>query len=203
MKFMKTIAALSLVASAAAASEPAETPFYARASQLYLQSDWADLNGGQKRGHGFEVGYTRPASEQDLITWGLYAGFVKSVGDYRVSEGVSFTTDALRFGADLNLKTPFEPLRAYAGFNIQYWSGNKVFPKGIKEPIPDTNAKFGLRLGVEYRITKHWGVSLDYNAAEWISDEEKTTYPVAGFNPVHPSWYALSVQYRFNAFRKK
>lgn len=206
MNMMKTIVALAIVASCAAAAEPAENPYYLRASYLSLQEDWRSFNGGESRGHGFEIGYTHGASAENVITWGLYAGFVKSVGKMRPELDTYLSANALRMGVDVVFNTPIEPLRAYAGLNLQYWDGqqetnSKVL--GPKTAIPDTNAKFGLRLGVEYRITQHWGVSLDYNASEWISDQDKSTYPMTGYNPVNPSWVALSVQYRFNAFRRK
>jgi len=203
MKMMKTLAALTLAASAAMAAEPAETPFYFRASHLVLQEDWADYNGGQTRGHGFEIGYTRPTSEENIITWGLFAGFVKSVGDYRSDLDTSFSVDAFRVGADVVFKTPLDPLRAYAGVNLQHWDGKQDLASSVlgpKKPFGDSKAKFGLRIGLEYRITEHWGVSVDYNASEWVSNQNNSTYPVSGYNPVNPSWVALSVQYRFNAF---
>jgi len=76
----------------------------------------------------------------------------------------------------------------------------------LKGGMMDSKPKFGLRLGVEYQFNSTWGVTLDYNASEWRSqadgeDASGSTYPIKGWNPINPSWVALSIQYRFTSLK--
>jgi len=200
MRTIKLFALAALMTPLAVAADAQEHPFYGRVGMLATQGDWRAWNAGSVQGQAFELGYTAPA-DGDFITYGLWAGHVRSVGDKRQDLGTSLTLSAWRAGADLVFLTPVEGLRAYAGLNLNCWNGKwnqDNATLGTKGEFSDSKGKLGLRLGVEYRITKEWGATLDYSAAEYRSSQRFSKYPVQGLNPVNPSWITLSVQYRFS-----
>lgn len=63
---------------------------------------------------------------------------------------------------------------------------------------PDTNWKFGWRVGTKYQISKHFATDVVYNFAEWARFQTKNANgslnPVAAYNP---SWFTVGVSYTF------
>lgn len=202
MRKLTTLLVLGAAAVGLGAGE-AEKPFYGRVSALFSQGDLRQFLGGQSLGYGFEAGYdwTKP---EDLIGLSLYGGYVRWNGDYHTDLDVTQQMTAWKAGIDLRFNTPVKGLQPYAGLGLAFFNGTRVSDSSVlgdAGPYPDTNAKFGIRLGVEYKITPAWAVAVDYNAFEWRSDinnELGAAYQVPGYNPVNPSWLGVSVQYRFD-----
>lgn len=204
MRKLTTLLVLGVAAMGLSAGD-AERPFYLRAGGMMSQGDLRDFLGGKAFGYGYEIGYdwTNP---EDLIGISLYGGYLRWNGDENTYLGTTQTMRAWRGGIDLRFNTPMKNLTPYAGVGMAFFDGQRLTATVINgEPIPagtypDTKAKFGLRVGVEYQITPAWGLTFDYNAYEWRSDinQNVSPYKIKGYNPVHPSWVGMSVQYKFN-----
>ena len=212
MRKLTTLLVLGAAAMGLSAEEAAR-PFYGRATALVSQGDLRDYLGGKAFGYGYEIGYdwTKPES---MIGIGIYGGYLRWNGDEATNIDTTQEMRAWRAGIDLHFNTPVKGLRPYAGVGLAYFDGKRLKDSTVlgaatnqrvlaAGPYPDTKAKFGLRLGVEYQITSAWGVAVDYNAYEWRSvaatgDNAPYPYKIKGYNPVHPSWVGVSVQYRFD-----
>jgi hypothetical protein len=137
------------------------------------------------------------------------------------NDGLKQTLFGWRLGADLRYKSPLKGLTLFAGFNVNWWDGERFSDGRVRDiddldhywpiptgPWPEGKAKMGLRFGAEYRITKHWGISWDTSVASWMSRDGESqghdtlTYNRAykGINPVNPSWMNFAVQYRWSMF---
>ncbi len=202
MRKLTTLLVLGVAAMGLSAGD-AERPFYGRVSGLMSQGDLRDFLGGKAFGYGYEVGYdwTNP---EELIGISLYGGYLRWNGDENTYLDTVQSMRAWRAGIDLRFNTPMKNLTPYAGVGMAFFDGQRLKDSSVlgnKGPYPDTKAKFGIRVGVEYQLTPAWGLTFDYNAYEWRSDINNGLdypYKLKGYNPVHPSWVGMSVQYKFN-----
>ncbi len=218
---MKRIGSYLLTGLVAASgfAQDAGRPVYFKASHLTTFEDWRAYNGGKSFGWGFEMGYdfTKPA---DLASLSVFAGMVRSLGDVRHEVyqtpsgtydqiGTAFNLTGWRLGADVRFATPWKGVTPYLGLNVNWWKGDRVSNSpvlGPKGPFADAQAKLGVRAGVEYRINPSWAVSAEYNLSEWRSNAKDTNangtkeanLKIAGYNPMSPTWMALSVHYRWD-----
>lgn len=213
-----TFGLVGLMATAGFAQD-AVSPFYLKGTVVNTQGQLRSYAGGKSTGFALELGHDfhKP---QDSIGISIFAAYQRVNGDENTNEVVidwdgntaplntAFGLDTWRFGADLRFSTPVKGLVPFAGINVNfhdgYWKG--ISPVlGKAGDFPDTKAKFGFRVGVEYFVTSRWSVAAEYNATEWRSDASEYVDPVTqttvrkgkGYNPVHPSWVGLSVGYRF------
>ncbi len=195
----------------------AEQPDYLRLSALSTQGDLRAYAGGKAFGHGFEVGHGLNVPGSEVIGLGVFAGFLKVTGDASAPMGgLRQSLEAWRVGGDVRFATPLEGLTPYAGINLNYFSGKRLNSGSILTydgryaitpgPYGERGAKFGFRIGLEYRFNRAWGASVDFNHSEWYDDYAKGDHEpmtgdrgVKGLNPINPSWLAFSVQYRFKA----
>ncbi len=137
-----------------------------------------------------------------VINARVFVGTIRTVGKERLDLGTTFSLQGWRAGMDLLFDTPVKPLKAYAGLSFNYWTGDASTPTtaitGTNPPttsFQDGAAKFGWRLGVEYRLNRSLAISADYNQSEWRHDNSINTRPVKGLNPVNPNWVGLTVRY--------
>jgi len=148
-------------------------------------------------------------------------GAVRGVEPDYLNDGMKQILFGWRFGADLRYRTPISGLTAFIGFSANWWDGRVLEPGTVRQynnrdlyyeipygPWPDGQAKAGWRIGAEYRITDHWGVTWDTSISSWLSrnnngrGQETLTgqYAYKGINPVNPSWMNFAVQYRWSLF---
>lgn len=196
MKFASILLSGLLGATAFAQDSAQSRNTYLSASVLFPQADLRQFLGGRSTGWGFEMGYDFKKPDE-LIGYGVFIGHIRSVGDPRADLATSLNFSAWRGGVDLHFNTPLKNLEVYAGLNANYFFGERTSTTtaGPLGKLGDSKAKFGARVGAEYRINECWGVTAEYDFAEWRSDS--TSVRVSGYNPVNPSWLAVSVQYRF------
>jgi len=207
-----------------AAGQPNPKPqsyeaLYARAGLLSTQGNLRAFGGGRVLTPVFELGYSAPI--EDLgIGYGVYGSYFalrgKEMPNY---DGMKQDLYGYRLGVDLRYETGIPSLTPYVGLSWNFYDGqrknrgvfhdtsngtNYSLPAG---PYTESRGKIGARLGLEYRINAKWGVVVDYNFSEWMSQrrnlrtrEMGQSGPnyADGVNPVRPSWVALSVQYRFS-----
>ena len=195
----------------------AERPAYARVSAVLPSGDLKAYLGDKPLAYSFEVGYDIQGPDEHAAL-GLYSSYLiangKAIGKYG---GLRQSLYGWRVGADVRFKTPIQGLTPFLGLSMTAYNGvrdegglvpnydvpSKPFQVGTGR-YPERKGKFGARVGLEYRLNEAWGVVLDYSFSEWVSDFQLNSYMpmtgtrvVDGVNPVHPSWVALSVQYRF------
>jgi len=139
------------------------------------------------------------------------------------NNGMKQTLFGWRLGGDLRYRTPLRGLTLFMGFSANWWDGLRLEPGRVqhaenfnysyyftlpKGNWPEGKAKVGWRIGAEYRITDHWGVSWDTSVSSWLSRSGNTsqigqdtltgTRAYKGINPVNPSWMNFAVQYRWS-----
>jgi hypothetical protein len=119
----------------------------------------------------------------------------------------------------MRFRTPIKNLTGYAGASANFYDGIRNTSARVPnydqpnnpftlEPgsYPEGKAKLGLRIGLEYRVTEEWGISLDGNLSSWLNRGGLNPLvsglikPVSGVNPVRPAWISVSAQYRFNVW---
>ncbi|MBI4912788.1 MAG: outer membrane beta-barrel protein [Acidobacteria bacterium] len=208
-----------LVAASGFAQDAAKPPISFKIQEITTFADWRAYAGGKSFGWGFELGYDF-STPGDVAGIAVYAGYVRSIGDLRkeiyqtptgsfAPIGTGFNLMGWRLGGDIRFETPIKGLTPYIGLGLVYWKGERMGDSpifGPKGPILESNAKFAGRVGVEYQITKSWGVSADYNYSEWRANSRDTnmngskeaSLKISGYNPMNPSWMAISASYRFN-----
>lgn len=170
---------------------------YGKVSLITPQADLRVYSGGESTGHGFEVGKNWGDPSQ-AITFGAYVGYNRLSGNYRPEIDTALGMDWIRMGIDTRFATPLKAMTVYAGLSASFFDGYRYQNSsvlGLKGGFPDSKAKFGARLGIQYTFSDRWGMSMDYNFAEWRSDT--TAAAIKGVNPVNPSWVATSVVYQF------
>lgn len=218
---MKRICSYLLTGLVAASgfAQDAGRPLYFKATHITTFEDWRAYSGGKTFAWGFELGYdfSKPG---DLASLSAYAGMVRSLGDvrreiYQNPSGsnapldTAFNLTGWRTGVDVRFETPWKGVTPYLGLNLNWWRGDRVSDSpvlGPKGPFQDAETKFGVRAGVEYQINPAWAVSVEYNLSEWRSNAKDTNpngskeanLKIAGYNPMSPTWMALSVHYRWN-----
>jgi len=171
---------------------------YGKVTLVTPQADLRVYSGGKSSGHGFEMGKNW-GDESQVITFGAYVGYNRLSGNYRPEIDTALGLDWWRFGIDTRFATPIKAMTVYAGLSANFFDGYRYQNSsvlGLKGGFPDSKAKFGARLGIQYTISGRWGVSMDYNFAEWRSDIAPAP-AIKGVNPVNPSWVATSVVYQF------
>lgn len=200
MKKLTTLLVLGVAALGLSAGD-AERPFYGRVGGMLSQGDLRDYLGGKAYGYGYEVGYdwTNP---EDLIGLSLYGGYVRWNGDPNDFLDTVQNLRGWRAGIDLRFNTPLKDVTPYAGIGMTFFNGDRTKASSVLG-LPagyygDSKAKFGIRVGFEYRLNEAWGLAFDYNAYEWRSNIDASAYKIKGYNPVHPSWVGMSIQYKFN-----
>jgi hypothetical protein len=191
---------------------------YVRIGAANSQANLRAYLGGRAFNPIYEMGYDF-SGLTEYTGLNLYLSYLAAHGDpIEKYGGLKQALFGWRAGIDMRFKTPCGNLNVYAGMNLNWWDGIRVTPGSIPNydnprspfPIragewPEGQAKFGMRLGVEYRFNEKWGVSLDGNTGAWLSMSTiNGVQPISGqrnvrgVNPVAPTWIALSAQYRYN-----
>lgn len=219
---MKKLAALILAGCAlpaVQAQSAAEKPAYVRLTAVRPMGDLYAYLGQKPLATAFEFGYDFSGPD-DLAGLGVYVTRLQASGQAMDKyQGLTQTLNAWRLGGDVRFKTPVQGLTPYLGLSLSFYEGKRttggVVPNfdtpatpWIVAPgdYPEKNkAKFGGRLGVEYRFNAAWGMSVDYNFSEWKSEYRLGTFtPITGhrhtdgINPINPSWIGVSAQYRWS-----
>lgn len=194
----------------------AEQPTYVRLGALSSQGDLRAYAGGKAMGYGLEIGHNLGVPGAEIIGLDVFAGFMKINGDPSGTfGGLKQNLQAWRLGTDIRFSTPLEGLTPYAGINMNYFQGKRLNGGSVKTydgtfsidagNYGERKGKFGYRIGLEYRINRSWGVSLDFSQSEWFDDYAQGDHEpmtgeraVKGLNPINPSWLSFSVQYRFD-----
>jgi hypothetical protein len=219
---LMTLLVLGTLATVVQAQQ-SDKPFVIKASALSAFADAKDYLGGKTFGWGFEGGYdyAMPDNFSTITPW---VGYVRFIGDPRgdfaitnadgtTAVGPIFDLAAWRVGVDLKWDTPFKGLRGWMGINLNYFDGNqrgtgKNYMTGTgtinTSPLPQMNAKWGARLGLDYMITKEFSTHFQYDFGYWMSTTKQPASPtnasfprVKALNPMNPSWFSLSVGYHF------
>lgn len=192
---------VGVVAASAFAQGAGSKPLYLGATYVINQGDLRKYAGGQVRSYAFEFGYEVIPSDE-VIGLNVYARYMRTFGDPRVGTGfpaggVKLNLDAWTGGADLTFATPIAGLVPYAGLNLNFWDGSKSTAFGTPPfAFEDSKAKFGVRLGVQYRFNAAWSAAVDYNFAEWRAIRAGEAR-LQGVNPMNPSWVGLTARYNF------
>lgn len=121
----------------------------------------------------------------------------------------------LHYGVDLKFDLPWMNAKWWMGLSLKRFYGeNKTggaIPVNAAEAyngaevvvltagkLGETKPKLGARVGVDVPVGKDFSVHAQYDFAPWVSDSEayKQRY-VDALNPLNPSWFSVSVGYRF------
>ena|GEM_PF-2105667 len=212
------------------AQSVAEKRAYFRLGAAWSQNDLKAFLGDRTFNPIYELGYDFPGIS-DTTGFAVYASYLTAHGDpiakYKGPEGISPNRpdgyDGLRqaifgwrVGVDMRFRTPIKGFTPFAGINVNWWDGMRITPGYVQEydnkdnwyellpgEWPAGTAKFGIRVGAEYRINENWGVSVDGSLSAWYSKQTADNSPTGGrryegINPVAPSWINLAVQYRWS-----
>ena len=218
MKHVIYISLLGALIMPLSAQAIAEKRAYARLGAAWSQNDLAAFLGDRAFNPIYEVGLDIPGYNE-IIGLGVYCSYLAAHGDpIDKYEGLKQAIWGWRGGADIRFRTPIKGLTPFAGFNLNWWDGQRIvggrvqntsnfeewfdLPKGT---YPDGKVKYGMRVGVEYRINESWGVSIDGSMSAWRSRNNSSINPsptgqrhYKGVNPVSPSWINFAVQYRWD-----
>jgi len=235
MKHLTRFMLLSLLAAPLCAQSVSENRAYLRLGLANSQANLRAYLGGRAYSPIYEIGYDFKGPTED-VGFGLYASYLTAHGDpikahayysgfdgdgkpIYENDGLQQVLFAWRFGIDMRFRTPIQNLTGYAGASGTFFDGLRQTRATVQDydypddpfmldkgGYPEGKMKLGLRVGLEYRITKEWGVSLEGSLSSWLNrgtDNPLTDYfykPVDGINPVKPAWISVSAQYRFNAW---
>lgn len=200
------------------AQSVAERPAYVRLSAVHPMDNFRAYLGDKTPVYALEFGYDF-AGPDAWMGLGAHLTYLTASGSaIDKYGGLTQSLKGWRLGADLRFKTSVAGLTPFLGLNVTSYRGNRdtggTLPN-YDDPVnpyrvsagsyPETEVKFGARVGLEYRINSSWGIAIDYSFSEWrsdyrIDDYMPTTGPrtMDGVNPLNPSWIALSAQYRFS-----
>jgi len=202
MKTLRTLILVAGVASALSAQESSAWRGFSLGATVGL--NYADSRAFTNRTESWGGEATLDLmNNKDVINARVFVGTLRSVGKDRPDLGTAFNLQGWRSGVDLTFNTPITPLKAYAGVNFNWWTGDSKNPTnlpvgGTGKPVvsfTDGAAKLGWRLGAEYRVTKAFAVSADFNVSEWRHDNKVNTRPIKGLNPVNPTWAGITLRY--------
>ena len=233
MRHLTKFMLLSLLAAPLCAQSVSENRAYLRLGLANSQANLRAYLGGRAYSPIYEIGYDFKGPTED-VGFGVYASYLTAHGDpikkyayydrfdehdkpIYENDGLQQVLFAWRFGIDMRFRTPVQNLTGYAGASGTFFDGIRQTRATVPdyddpdypftlEPggYPEGKVKLGLRIGLEYRITKEWGVSLEGSLSSWRSQGENKPVteglvkPVSGINPVRPAWITVSAQYRFN-----
>jgi hypothetical protein len=203
-----------------AVAQQSEKPMLLKASLLYASETYNNdqyiYNGGKTRGIGYELGYdyAMPDHFSYITPWIGYARFIGNPRPELASiqpGGAApprFDLTAWRAGLDFKWDTPVKNLRGWMGINLNFFDGNqlsagKVYASDTDltpKPVNESRAKWGVRAGLDYQFTPEWSASAQFDAGQWLSYNTSGAGSKArlkAYNPMNPSWFALSVGYHF------
>ena len=217
------------------AQSMAEKRAYIRLGAAWSQNDLKAYLGDRAFNPIYEVGYDFPGYTE-TTSFGVYVSYLTAHGDPIAKyagpavnhpnlnlpddyEGLKQSLFGWRVGVDLRFRTPINGFTPFVGVNLNYYDGMRHTHGYIQEydnknnyyellpgSWPAGRAKFGMRVGAEYRITEHWGVSIDGSVSSWhsrtVPDGSVTGQRhYKGINPVAPSWINFAVQYRWGIWQ--
>jgi hypothetical protein len=226
------------------AQSVAENRMYFRLGGAYHLSNLKAYMGDRAYSPIYEIGYDFKGPTE-TTGYGLYVSYLTGHGDpitrysdfwadrndypiFDDDDNFQYRNDGLkqvlygwRLGLDLRYRTPISGLTLFAGFNANWWDGERLNAGRVQDqddldhwfPIPqgswpEGKAKVGIRMGAEYRITKHWGISWDTSLSSWLQRDGESygqdnltgNKAYKGINPVQPSWMNFAIQYRWSAW---
>ena len=198
----------------------AENRTYLRVGGAYSQNDLKAYLGDRTFNPIYEVGFDLrgPTEATGLALYGSYlAAHGNQIDKYH---GLKQALFSYRLGIDMHFRTPIKGLTPFGGLNVNWFDGIRTHSGWVQDntnmnnrfdlvpgPWPEGKAKLGFRFGAEYRITEHWGVSIDNSVTHWLSKSNDGTPAQTsltgsryykGINPVAPTWLNIAVQYRWN-----
>ena len=203
-----------------ATAQQSEKTMFLKTSVLYVSENYNNdqfvYNGGKTRGWGFEMGYdyAMPDAFSFITPWIGYGRFSgNSRPDLQAIQPAGipaprFDLTAWRTGVDFKWNTPVKNLRGWMGINLNFFDGNqltsgKIYSSDtnlLPKPMNESRAKWGIRAGLDYQLTKDWSAHVQYDAGQWLSYNTSGAGAKArlkAMNPMNPSWFAFSAGYHF------
>jgi hypothetical protein len=213
-KFSVSLLMIGAAITLNAQDEDVIKSWYVKASLTNPFAETKVYLGDNSMGWSFELGYDWAMPDNfsfisPRISYARFLGDPRPDFDrYQPQGGTSpaFDLNIWQLGLNFKYQSPIKGLRPWLGISLNYNDGNQttdgvnpVDPVTVAHFLGESQAKFGVALGVDYIFYKDFSVHFAYDFTYWRS------YPVSNvnaqripaFNPIKPSWFTFSAGYRF------